>query len=104
MIGSPGETRNDILNTIKFAIDLDPTYASFDVLIYYPKSNVNLQEKSKLSVRELNNLHDYAFRKFYLRPIYILKNILRTTTIYELINKFRATFQLWRGLIKSIIS
>ena len=104
MIGSPGETRNDILNTIKFAIDLDPTYASFDVLIYYPKSNVNLQEKSKLSVRELNNLHDYAFRKFYLRPIYILKNILKTKTIYELINKFRATFQLWRGLIKSIIS
>ncbi|MBT3720209.1 radical SAM protein [archaeon] len=99
MIGNPGETRKDILKTINFAIELDPRYASFDVLINYPKTNILNEKQTKISKEELNKLHNYAFRKFYLRLGYIFRHLLNTKSFTELILKIKSTIQLWKGLL-----
>jgi radical SAM superfamily enzyme YgiQ (UPF0313 family) len=101
MIGSPGETKKDIMRTIKFAIGLDPTYASFDVLIEYPGSEISNAEKCELSREELESLHNMAFRKFYLRPSKVMQQILTIRNHSQLKNKVISTIQLWLGLLKA---
>jgi len=96
MIGNPGETKKDILNTINFAIQLDPTYASFDTLLTYPGTTA---KKSMISEKELEDLHNYAFRKFYLRPKYIVKNIMSTKTVTQLKNKILSSYELWYSFL-----
>ena len=96
MIGNPGEGREDVLKTVEFAKSLNPTYASFDVLIRYPNTDLG---KANLSASELEELHKYAFINFYLRPKYILKNIFLTKSFTQLKNKIKTTFKLWYGLL-----
>lgn len=38
MIGIPGETREEMLNTVDFAIALDPDYAQFSICTPYPRT------------------------------------------------------------------
>jgi anaerobic magnesium-protoporphyrin IX monomethyl ester cyclase len=98
MIGNPDETIKDIHNTIEFAIKLDPTYASFDILIHYPKTSV---KKSNLSKLELEEMHELAFKNFYLRPDYIFKNAIATKSITQLKNKIVVSLKLWHHFIKN---
>lgn len=105
ILGLPGETKETVLETIDFAKEIDPDYASFSIAIPYPgtelydvASRANLIHSndwnsyvqtvgftdSKLaycpdhiSEQELKELQKYAFKSFYFRK----------TAIY---NKFRA--------------
>jgi len=106
MLGLPGETPALARKTIKFAIDLDPDYAQFCLTTPYPGTelwttaeqwgtlnrdfkNYTIWKpvfvpKGYKNEEELMSLHKEAFRKFYIRPIYILKRIIKIRSLADL--------------------
>lgn len=122
MIGSPGETREEILRTIDFAIELDPDYVQFAVTTPYPDTDlykIGFEKKvfkkdywrefaanpskdfkpelvnEHLSAEELARLLDYAYKKFYMRPKYILKRLLALRSLSALPHMAKAAFRLF---------
>ncbi|HHT9117294.1 MAG TPA: B12-binding domain-containing radical SAM protein [Candidatus Hypogeohydataceae bacterium YC38] len=116
MVGSPGETREDVINTINFAIALDLDYVNFSVVTPYSHTELydlgfkkglynkdywkefakNPKEgfvpevwEENLSREELNELLTTAYRSFYLRPRYILKRVLEVRSAQDLWRKAR---------------
>ncbi|MBE8539487.1 B12-binding domain-containing radical SAM protein [Geoglobus acetivorans] len=98
ILGAPMETREDCMRTINYAIKLNPDYAQFSLLTPYPGTELyDMAEKSgwiltkdfdrytaakpvlknfHLSPDELKNLLSYAYRRFYLRPSYLIRKVL----------------------------
>ncbi len=87
MFGFPGETREEMDQTIRFAKQLSPTYASFHVVEPYP--GTVLAEDIKDHVKgeffpfyydfpgvDLKAMQRKAFLSFYLRPYYLMKRAL----------------------------
>ncbi|MGC9517052.1 MAG: B12-binding domain-containing radical SAM protein [Methanomicrobiales archaeon] len=96
-IGMPGDTRENIEKTIDFVKELDASYAIFSLATPYPgtafyneareKNLIKVDDWSKYtllspvletvdcSLEELKKLQKKAFRKFYLRPGYILRQL-----------------------------
>lgn len=122
MIGSPGETKEDILKTIAFAVELDPDYVQFAVTTPYPDTdlyNLGFEKKAfikdhwrefaanpvkdfkpvllneYLSNEELRALLDLAYKRFYMRPGYILKRLFRVRSASELFFKAKAACRLF---------
>jgi hypothetical protein len=90
MFGLPGETDADREETIRFARELEPTYASFHFATPYPGSR--LFDESRLvmgddlsfplvpegaDLGELKRWVSRAVRRFYLRPSYIARHIIK---------------------------
>lgn len=95
VLGMPGDNRESILRTIKFVRKLNPNYAVFSLATPYPgtafyrqaisKNMIKINDWSKYtllspvletvdcSLDELKKLQKKAFRSFYLRPWYLLK-------------------------------
>ena len=95
VLGMPGDTRQSIENTIGFVKSLNPSYAIFSLATPYPgtdfyikasKQNlIKVNDWSKYtllspvletvdcSLEELKSLQKKAFRDFYLRPSYIIR-------------------------------
>lgn len=95
VLGMPGDTRKSIENTIKFVKKLEPNYAIFSLATPYPGTDFYLKSKddrllkttdwSKFnlltpvmetvdcSLDELKKLQKKAFKEFYARPVYLLK-------------------------------
>ena len=105
LFGSPGETEETMKQTIDFALELDPDIALFNIVSPNPgtqlydwavKNNylstkqwdeydwgeviLNLPTVSPEKVKEYYKL---AFRKFYLRPRYILRRLLKIRTLND---------------------
>jgi len=110
MFGNPGETAETINDTIDFAVELNPDQAVFSVLVPLPGTEVfnkyhgvlfdtspnwedfktvvtsnKLALKSKTLTTEMliKALHT-AWRRFYLRPTYLLRQLWRTKNFAEL--------------------
>jgi len=122
MIGLPFErSREDILKNIEFLIELDPDYPQIAILCLYPNTKIyqqavekGLVDKNKweefslnpsidfkidhweefLNIRELVELQKEGYKKYYLRPSYMLKNILSTRTFYEFKAKAKGALKL----------
>jgi radical SAM superfamily enzyme YgiQ (UPF0313 family) len=122
MIGLPGETKDDVIRTIEFAIELDSDYATFSVTVPYPDTELYKNalrygiipidfwseyvkrptpnflipyfHEENLNKKELNDLRDLAIRRFYFRPKHIIKNIKRAGSISEIIRKARMALSL----------
>lgn len=95
VLGMPGDNRQSIKNTIKFVKSLNPSYAVFSLATPYPGTRfymkareenlIKITDWSKYSLMspvletmdcsldELKKLQRKAFREFYLRPGYILR-------------------------------
>lgn len=103
ILGLPGETEADIRRNVDRLLELHPTYASFDVVLTYPGTELDSLSKrgkgNRIPAGQLEQLHNWAFRRFYLRPTIIGKHILRLGSTDELVSKAKATLQLWRGLL-----
>ena len=109
LIGLPGETPGLAKQTVQNAIELDPDYAQFTLVCPYPGTKLateieagkwgkfitrDLEEYQCWNVtwlpdgyknpKELKDMERYAFRKFYLRPSYILKRILKIRTFQDI--------------------
>lgn len=95
VLGMPGDTRDSIKRTVKFVRELNPSYAVFSLATPYPgtkfykesveKNIIKVKDWSKYtllapvmdtvdcSLEELKKMQYKAFRNFYLRPSYILR-------------------------------
>jgi len=110
IFGHPGDTRSSAEDTLRTAISIDSDYANFCVLVPMPGSKIfdDLQLKGQidghwdryvgharemfafslceLTPAELHAMQRRAFRRFYFRPRYIWRNIM----------KVRSPVALWR--------
>ncbi len=105
MLGLPGETPEKAKKTIRFAIDLDLDYAQFSIttphegtelasqakiygdlnrdLTKYTQMNAVFLPKGYSSRKELLNMQKKAVRKFYFRPRYVLKMLMKLKTMED---------------------
>lgn len=115
MMGFPGETREMILRTIKFAKELNPDYVAFSITQPFPNTELYRMGLERnifktdfwrgfaknpvigftpplweefLSREELRRLHRYALKSFYLRPKYLFKTLLECKSLIEFKRKF----------------
>ncbi len=112
VIGLPWENEETAEETIEFAIELDSDFisfytatplpgsrfynyalennlfdkdTSFESAYFYPAVNTHFLTKDRVF-----ELHKQAIRRFYLRPLYILKMLSRIRTLTEVKNYFLA--------------
>lgn len=112
VIGLPWETEETVEKTIRFAIELNSDFISFYTAVplpgtrfyEYAKQNNLLNEQTSfdnayfypavnthsLSKERVFELHKSALKRFYLRPLYILKMLSRIRTFAEVKNYFLA--------------
>ena len=115
MLGNPGETEETMKKTIDFAIKLDLDLAIFNITTPYPgtemyywaKENgyLNTEDWSKYDLSyivmdlptvdhiTLKRYYRIAYRRFYLRPGYWIKRLLKMRTLTDLkadLNSFLA--------------
>ena len=105
MFGIPGETFEEGLRTIDFALDLNPDIANFHAITPFPGTHLydNLDQYGTISEelsdftyqgaafiphtmtrQEIMELRQIAFRKFYSRPSFILKRLLELRSPHDL--------------------
>lgn len=112
VIGLPWETEKTVEETIKFAIELNSNFISFYTatplpgtrFFEYALSNHLLEEvpdfdgayynpvvrAHELSKERILELHKLAVKRFYLRPMFILKTLLSLRSFAEFKNYFKA--------------
>ena len=86
IIGLPGESEEDIMKTVDFAIEVECTFASFNVAGIRPGTEwSHSPEKVHFLPDEvLQKIRNKAIKKFYLRPGYIMSRIAEITTPYDM--------------------
>ena len=109
MIGFPGETIDTIKETINFAIKLDINFAKVSILVPFPKTAIYREWKKKniivsedwskynfhipykvykhpnIDWETLNYYYKLFYRKFYIRPRFIGKRLLRSVIRGEIL-------------------
>jgi radical SAM superfamily enzyme YgiQ (UPF0313 family) len=119
MFGIPGETFEEGLQTIEFAIELNPDIANFHAITPFPGTYLydNLEKYGTMSdelsdftyqgaafiphtmTREdILKLRQTAFRRFYSRPFFILKKLFELRNLNDFIaalRSIRSLFYLW---------
>jgi radical SAM superfamily enzyme YgiQ (UPF0313 family) len=99
MLGNPGDTKETIEKTIRFAIELDPDYAQFGFTTPLPGTELRDQAEknnwiidhsmdalrfdgvmmnaTSLPTKELQTYLNKAYRRFYFRPSYVIKRLTK---------------------------
>jgi len=117
MIGSPTETKETIMQTINFALNLDCDFAHFTITTPFPGTELYRDALKQGIIKEdvwkefaLNPLADFtppiwnenftteeladllklAYKKFYTRPGYILQRLMAIKSMGELKRKIKA--------------
>ncbi|HXW68727.1 MAG TPA: radical SAM protein, partial [Dissulfurispiraceae bacterium] len=117
MFGIPGETYEEGLQTIDFALDLNPDIANFHAITPFPGTYLydNLEKFGRISGElsdltyqgaafvpftmtreEIIKLRRTAFRKFYGRPSFLFRRVLGIRTLHDLAVAFRSAVSLFR--------
>jgi radical SAM superfamily enzyme YgiQ (UPF0313 family) len=123
MFGSPRETREEILGSLRLAQELKPEFVHFSITTPFPATDLyylGLKEgilkgdywrqfsqnptanfvpgvwEEKLHREELISLLSQAYRSFYIRPGYIIKEIAKIRSLAELARKARVALGLFR--------
>lgn len=128
MMGLPGETEADILETIRFALELDLDIATFTLFLPLPgtldykralKSGTfsdpeyflheiipefNFLDKTVyvpegLTGERLLQLHQQAYKRFYMRPKMILRHLKGVRSGRELLTLAKSGLGLFRSLL-----
>lgn len=113
IVGTPKETIESLQRTLKFAIDMDLDYAHFNKFVPFPGTELYralslkgynfdfskgcsildhsalLYMPESITKEEYRKFLDTAFKKFYLRPRYILKRFLSIRTKDELLGQLK---------------
>jgi radical SAM superfamily enzyme YgiQ (UPF0313 family) len=123
MFGNPGETSLTMKKTLQFAIDLNCDLAVFNITTPYPGTEMfdwadkngylltydwRKYDLSKQVMRlptvgneEVEYFYRYAYKKFYLRPGYILKKIFRLRNLLDLQSSAGFFWSLLKGWLKN---
>ncbi|MBN2482682.1 MAG: radical SAM protein [Candidatus Omnitrophica bacterium] len=122
LIGAPTETKEDIMNTIRFAIELDPNYAMFAIVAPFPGTELYTRGLEQgiygdcwktyaqhptagfklpfwtgdLSEQELNGLLKYAYKSFYFRPLYIMRHLGDAFSLKSMVQKASFALDIWK--------
>ncbi|HWI20081.1 MAG TPA: radical SAM protein [Vicinamibacterales bacterium] len=127
MLGLPGETVEDMRETIRFAKRLDPDYSTFSVTVPYagtemyqdglaqgiiptdywlefakkptPNFVVPYFWEEHLNKRQLLDIRDEATRSFYFRPKYVLKQLRQSASIGEVRRKGAMALGLFQATV-----
>jgi len=91
MLGFPGETRSEMEETLRFARNLNPTYASFHAVTPYPGTAIGAPASSSPNAPDsdmnfpayceghnpivLNKMIRKAYMSYYMRPAYIVARL-----------------------------
>jgi anaerobic magnesium-protoporphyrin IX monomethyl ester cyclase len=125
IIGTPVErSRQDVLDTIEYAIKLDPDFTMFNLLTPFPGTTLfdegleegvldldrwmefmrNPDESFKAQVwdehftrEELRELLDLAYKRFYWRPRFVARNLFQIRNLTDLRRKATAGLRLLAG-------
>lgn len=121
MFGIPGETFEDGLKTIEFAIELDPDLANFHALTPFPGTHLyeHIGEYGSvtgdlthytyqgaafvpysMSRKEIQSLRRIAFRRFYSRPRFLFRRLFKMRNWNDCkmaARSIRSLFWLWMG-------
>jgi len=119
MFGIPGETYEDGLKTIAFATELNPDLANFHALTPFPGTDLydnarqygtvshNLQDYTyqgaafvpyTMTSEQIHALRQLAFRRFYSRPGFLLRQLWRLRNLNDLraaLAGVKSLFWLW---------
>ncbi|UCE89690.1 MAG: cobalamin-dependent protein [Pseudomonadota bacterium] len=119
LFGIPGETWEDGLKTIEFALELNPDLANFHALTPFPGTHLhqNLDKYGTasrtpcdytyqgaaftphtLSRTQIQELRQLAFRRFYSRPSFLLRRLLQVRSWNDCRAAYRGVrslFWLW---------
>jgi len=120
IFGNPGETEETMKKTIDFAIELDPDVAIFNVVVPNPgtqmydwavKNGVLKTEDwseydltkpvmtlSEVSGEKVQAAYRLAYRKFYMRPRYVLKKLFGVRTVADV----RSIFSGLKGVLNVV--
>lgn len=119
MIGNPGETIKTMEKTLNFALKLDPDFAVFNITTPYPgtemydwaiknkylhkKKNIekftlvnSIMNLPTVSKKDVEYYYKKMYRKFYLRPKYIVKRIFKINSLRD----FKDSLLILRSLVK----
>jgi len=104
LFGIPGETYEEALKTIEFAIELDPDLANFHALTAFPGTYLydNLEKYGRISANlsdytyqgasfvpysmsrdQIHELRQLALRRFYSRPVFLLRQLLHIRCLHD---------------------
>ena len=104
MFGIPGETYEEALQTIEFAIELDPDIANFHAITPFPGTDLydNVDEYGTLegglseftyqgaafvpytmTRAQIQELRQLAFKRFYSRPSYMIRRLFKIRTLHD---------------------
>jgi anaerobic magnesium-protoporphyrin IX monomethyl ester cyclase len=125
MIGTPVErSRQDVLDTIEYSVKLKPDFVMYNILTPFPGTTLYDEgmrdgvldfepwlkfmraptEAFKAQVwdeyftrEELRQLLNYAYRRFYWRPEFVVKNLLQVRNASDLRRKATAGLRLLTG-------
>ena len=119
VFGIPGETYEDGLKTIEFALELNPDLANFHSLTPFPGTDLyehrgrygtvsaNLSDYTyqgaafvphTLTREQIHSLRQTAFRRFYSRPAFLWRRVLALRSLRDLrvaLQGIRSLFWLW---------
>jgi radical SAM superfamily enzyme YgiQ (UPF0313 family) len=125
MIGTPTErSREDVLDTIRYSIKLDPDFVMYNILTPFPGTTLydeglrdevldiepwwqfmrapNEEFKAQVwdeyfSREELRELLDLAYRRFYWRPKFVARNLFQIRNLTDFKRKATAGLRLLAG-------
>jgi radical SAM superfamily enzyme YgiQ (UPF0313 family) len=119
LIGLPGETYEEALQTIDFACEIDPHIVSFHALTPFPGTDLydNIERYGTMSEdlsdftyqgaafipytmsrEEISELRQIAYRKFYSRPGYVMRRMLSMRNLNDVkaaVKGAKSMFWLW---------
>ena len=106
MLGNPGETADTLMKTYRFALDIDPDIALFNITTPFPGTvmfdwasangliktrnwadydlSIPVMEVPGLSPEEIVSHYNSFNKKFYLRPSYLLKRLFNLTSFEQI--------------------
>lgn len=112
MFGNPGETEETIKKTIKYSIYLDPDLVSYNITTPYPGTEMfewaekngylihknwsdydlskPVMELPTISSKKVLDYYKKSYRRFYLRPSYVLKRLSRIKNIEDVKRNFQS--------------
>jgi anaerobic magnesium-protoporphyrin IX monomethyl ester cyclase len=122
ILGLPGETETSIRSTVDFVLDLDPDYASFNIVtpllgselrrdwerkgLVDPDAFEN-QDSTRATLSHLDiepqrllAIRDQAVRRFYFRPRYVARRLRKTTSRHQLWAQARMGLSLLRQHVR----
>ena len=121
MIGAPSETEKQIMETLNFAVKLNPEFIHLSLVTPFPgtalydlgfekglfkedfwkvfaskpdSSFIPKVWEENLTQENLTNLLNFGYKKFYLRPGYIFKQLFATNSFSAMKNQIIAGMKL----------